>query len=163
MLTLLTWPNPWLLKSCKPWDFSNPSVSDYDEFEKSMIDTMINSHGIGLAANQVGYDFRVLVIHVQENDTIIVMYNPKIKQSSLEQWNLSESCLSFPKVVLEVPRSKHVTVEWYDKEENYHEQTFNDIDARCLLHEIDHLNGIVFKKYVSDLKFNIATKKASKL
>lgn len=161
-LVVRTWPDPVLLASCSPWDFDNPPVKDQDQFETDMIDTMLAERGIGLAANQVGYTFCVLAIHLQENDQVLIMYNPMIKHTSQERWLASEGCLSFPGVELDIARPKFVTAQWQDRDGNWNERLLSYIDAKCFLHELDHLRGQVFKEHVSDLRFQQALKKSKK-
>jgi peptide deformylase len=123
---------------------------------------MLEERGIGLAANQVGYQFRVLAMHIQENGQVIVMYNPMLKHASQEQWFAPEGCLSFPGVELEIARPKYATAQWQDRDGIWQERMFQGIDAKCFLHELDHLDGLTFKNHVSDLRFQTAAKKARK-
>lgn len=159
-LSVRVWPDPVLLAACEPWDFGNPPVSDINQFETDMIDTMLSEQGIGLAANQVGYNFRALAIHIQENGQAMIMYNPMIKHTSQEQWLAPEGCLSFPGIELEISRPKFVTAQWQDRDGEWNERMLSYIDAKCFLHELEHLNGRVFKDHVSDLKFQWAQKKS---
>jgi len=161
-LKVRTWPDPVLLAACRPWDFDQPPVTNIDQFEQSMIDTMLEERGIGLAANQVGYTFRVLAIHLQENGQVLIMYNPMIKHTSQEQWLAPEGCLSFPGVELEISRPKFVTAQWQDRDGEWNERMLSYIDAKCFLHELEHLNGGVFKDHVSDLRFQMAQKKSQR-
>lgn len=161
-LKIRTWPDPVLLAPCSLWDFKTPPVADLDRFEQGMIDTMLAERGIGLAANQVGYTFRVLAMHIQENSQMVIMYNPMVKHTSQEQWMAPEGCLSFPGVELEIARPKFVTAQWQDRDGTWHERLFSYIDAKCFLHELDHLDGRVFKDHVSDLKYQQASKKSKK-
>jgi peptide deformylase len=159
-LSVRVWPDPVLLTACEPWDFATPPVSDIDQFETDMIETMLAERGIGLAANQVGYTFRALAIHLQENGQAMVMYNPTIKHTSQEQWFAPEGCLSFPGIELEISRPKFVTAQWQDRDGEWNERMLSYVDAKCFLHELEHLNGRVFKDHVSDLKFQRAQKKS---
>ena len=99
---------------------------------------------------------------MNESSQQLVLVNPEIHQLSEELWEHTEGCLSFPRVELTIARSKYVFVHWTDVTGNLHSGIFSDIDAKCLLHEIDHLDGKVFKDYVSDLKFKTAVRKAKK-
>ena len=161
-LNVRTWPDPVLLSPCRPWDFDDIPVDDRDQFEKDMIDTMLEERGIGLAANQVGYTFRALAMHLQENGQVVVMYNPMVKHTSQEQWLAPEGCLSFPGVELEISRPKFVTAQWQDRDGEWNERMLSYIDAKCFLHELEHLNGGVFKDHVSDLRFQMAQKKSQR-
>jgi peptide deformylase len=101
-------------------------------------------------------------MHIQENSQIIVMYNPQLKHASQEQWMAPEGCLSFPGVELEIARPKYATAQWQDRDGTWQERMFQGIDAKCFLHELDHLNGLTFKNHVSDLRFQTAVKRARK-
>ena len=160
-LPLKYWPDESLKTKCQSWDFDNVS-QELATIETDMIETMLSEHGIGLAANQVGILYRVLVIEVQETKEIIVMYNPEITTSSEETWTAREGCLSFPKIDMIIGRSKSVTVTWQDKNRIQYTRQFNTIDAKCLSHEIDHLDGITFNEIVSQLKFSRAIMNSKK-
>lgn len=161
-LTVRTWPDPILLEPCSPWNFDQPPVQDIDRFEKDLVDTMLAERGLGLAANQAGFSLRVLVMHVQETDRVVIMYNPRLKHASQEQWLAPEGCLSFPGIELDIARPKYATAQWQDRSGAWQEYMFRDIDAKCFLHELDHLNGVTFKTHVSDLRFQTAARKAQK-
>lgn len=161
MLSLKYWPDPVLLKSCEPWDFNNPPVQT-DFLMADMIETMAKSGGIGLAANQVGVSYRVITMHIQETDEYIIMFNPEIVSISEHMYVAREGCLSFPRVMIDVERPKTVEATWMNRNQKLETRTFSDIDAKCFLHEIDHLNGVTFKDHISQLKFDRAVKRAKK-
>jgi peptide deformylase len=161
MLTLIRWPDPVLLKRCEEWNFDDPPVQA-DFLMADMIETMAKSGGIGLAANQVGVSYRVITMHIQETDEYIAMFNPEIVSISEHMYVAREGCLSFPRVMLDIERPKTVEATWVDRMGNNHNRTFSDIDAKCFLHEIDHLNGVTFKDHISQLKFDMAVKRAKK-
>jgi peptide deformylase len=113
-----------------------------------MLETMRDAPGVGLAANQVGVPLQVAVIELEEKVTELI--NPQIVRSSGEiiDW---EGCLSVPGFVAEVARSAKVTV----KARNRHGREFRvkgeELFARALQHEIDHLNGILYIDYLESL------------
>jgi peptide deformylase len=88
------------------------------------------------------------------------MFNPTVDKQADELWEATEGCLSFPRVELTIARSKYVYACWYDMIGKLHSTVFNNIDAKCILHEIDHLDGRVFKDYVSNLKYQTALRKS---
>lgn len=155
---VIKWPDLFLLQPTKLWDFNNPSLDSW-QLEQDLKDTLIEQKGLGLAANQIGIPFRVLAIHVQKDNHIRIMYNPEILYHDTNVESALEGCLSFPKLTLEIERPRSVTVRWMDHFQYIHSMDLTDIDARCILHEIDHLNGKVFKDYVSDLRFRRAWEK----
>jgi peptide deformylase len=126
---------------------------------------MNSQMALGLAANQIGISYRVMAMNVQNGvyaEQQLVLVNPEISKLSEEFWEHREGCLSFPRIDLAIARSKYVYARWRDIEGGEHSTVFSELDAKCFLHELDHLDGKVFKDYVSDLKFQMAVKKAKK-
>ncbi len=137
-----------------------------DQLEKDLIETMISSNGIGLAANQVGILKRVFAIKLQNHPEIkqpLAMFNPSVISQSKEEDLGEEGCLSFPDLYLYVNRPNTIEAEYFDKSGKKCIITLSDIDARCFLHELDHLNGVCFTDKVSKLKLDLALKKQRKL
>jgi peptide deformylase len=161
ILPVKIWPDPILLKPCLEWDFNNPPL-DSVVFERDLLDTLQSQNALGLAANQVGISYRVMLIHSQRDHEYIVMYNPSIISVSQDLWLHNEGCLSFPGIALSIARPSTITVSWFNSVGNKYTREFVEMDAKCILHELDHLNGIVFKQYVSPLKFALAQKKGRK-
>lgn len=163
ILPIKKWPDPVLLKTCQAWDFKNPPLGLQRFIEQDLIDTMLHEQALGLAANQVGITYRVIAMNVQAGKYAgqqIVMVNPTVDKVSDELWEATEGCLSFPRLELTIARPQHVYACWLDITGQLHSTVFSDIDAKCILHEIDHLNGRVFKDYVSDLKYQTALRKS---
>ena len=106
-----------------------------------MVETMHNEDGVGLAAPQVGILKRLVVIDIGEKP--IKMINPEILSEEGEQID-EEGCLSVPNVRGLVKRPKEITVKYYDKKGTVREMVAKDLLARCICHEVDHLNGILF-------------------
>jgi peptide deformylase len=151
-----------LLKPCQEWDFNNPPEELNRFLSRDLLETLAHHQAYGLAANQVGISYRVMAINISRSLGNTIMFNPELISSSEEQYKNLEGCLSFPKTFLEISRSKTVEVKWQDVNGVYHTETLHDMDAKCFLHELDHLNGRVYKDYVSDLKFGMAVKKGKK-
>jgi peptide deformylase len=117
------------------------------QIARQMLQTMYSSDGIGLAAPQVGIHKQLIVIDLEPDKPEhqpLVLINPVIKQVSKEVCAAQEGCLSIPGVYLDVTRP--VTLEISYKDENGTPKTLKatDLLARCILHEMDHLNGVVF-------------------
>ena len=93
------------------------------------------------------------------------MFNPRIVtvDDTVSPDEGEEGCLSFPNLWLKVKRPKNITVEYFDKTGKSCIIELTGIDARCFLHELDHLNGIVFTDYVSQMKLMLARKKQRKI
>ncbi|MBP9854431.1 MAG: peptide deformylase [Candidatus Omnitrophica bacterium] len=113
---------------------------------RAMIRTMQEQKGIGLAAPQVGINQRILVADI--GDGPIAVINPVVKRKSGSAV-LEEGCLSIPEVHINVTRPFSVTVEYMDIENNIIEQTFENLMARVILHEMDHIDGKLIVDYAT--------------
>jgi peptide deformylase len=132
---------------------------------QDMFATMYHAEGIGLAAPQIGLRKRVLVIDLRredENDEQIALVNPRITWKSDEVEKQSEGCLSIPGLEEVVERSAEVQVEALDPHGDPVTLQADDLLARALQHEIDHLDGILFLDRVSPLKRRMLMKKWKK-
>lgn len=113
---------------------------------KNMFDTMRNANGIGLAANQIGYDESIFVIDLTmvegyEKVKPIAAINPKIVLESDEKVFMEEGCLSLPNLRADVERAEKIKIKFIDTDENEVELEVDDLYARVILHEYDHLIG----------------------
>ena len=120
---------------------------------QEMAETMYDSRGIGLAANQVGVSERMIVMDTtwSERDgrkaqprNPIVMINPQVLSESGQDEVRSEGCLSLPEIEGNVWRPLRIRYRYQDLEGKLIEQDAEDLQARCILHEVDHLDGILF-------------------
>ena len=112
-----------------------------------MFDTMYDAGGVGLAAVQVGVLKQVIVIDTDEPGEKLVLINPEIIATEGEN-NSPEGCLSIPGKAGYVLRPDKVTVRAMDRDGNVYEKTGTGLLAKAFCHEIDHLNGIIFKEKV---------------
>jgi peptide deformylase len=141
-LELRLYPDPVLLRPSAP-----VAVFDAELAARvaEMFTVMYEEKGVGLAAPQVGWDARVLVLNpsgerADEAEALAVM-NPRV----LKKWGKSraeEGCLSFPDIFVEVDRPAGIRLGWQDAQGGLHEQDFTDFPARILQHEMDHLDGV---------------------
>ena len=115
---------------------------------EDMVETMYENEGIGLAAPQVGILKRVIVMDVEDGN-VYKMVNPIIIKKSGEQTD-QEGCLSVPERKGAVKRPMNVTVEYTDENGKETELEAEGILARCICHEVDHLNGILFTDRVEE-------------
>ena len=133
-----------------------------------LLETMYAAPGIGLAATQVAVSKQVMVLDVakREDETTsanpMVFANPKILWASEETSSREEGCLSIPEFFEEVERPARVRVGYLDRSGKRQEIEAEGILARCLQHEIDHLNGVLFIDHISRLKRARILKKFSK-
>ncbi len=131
-----------LHKKCRPVTEFNQKLWDLLD---DMADTMYKADGVGLAAPQVGTLRRLFIIDVGEG--LIEFINPEILQTSGEQ-DGSEGCLSFPGEYGMVKRPNYVKMRAQDRNGNFFEVEGEELFARAMCHENDHLDGIVFKDRV---------------
>lgn len=153
-----------LIMKSDPWNFSGELNSE--ELEKSMIDFMLNSNGIGLAANQIGLTKRVFVMgsnNIPGFPKPFALFNPKIISSSQEQTLDEEGCLSYPGLFLKIKRPDWIIAEYQNSKGDIVEARFEGYLAKCFQHELDHLEGICFVDKVSQLKLQLAMKKLKKV
>lgn len=127
-----------------------------------MIETMHDAPGVGLAAPQVGSPLRVAVIHVPDEE-VIVLINPQFVKRSGER-RLEEGCLSVPGYVAEVTRAQNVVIKALDRGGRpIRVRASDDLLAQALEHEIDHLNGVLYVDYLEspDQLIKLETREAS--
>ncbi|WP_445636838.1 peptide deformylase [Nostoc sp. DSM 114161] len=121
-----------------------------DELRKlvrEMLQTMYSKDGIGLAAPQVGIHKQLIVIDLEPDNAAnqpLVLINPIIKQVSRDISVAQEGCLSIPNVYLDVKRPEVVEIAYKDEYGRPQSLKANDLLGRCIQHEMDHLNGVVF-------------------
>jgi peptide deformylase len=125
----------------------------------NMFETMYAAEGIGLAAPQVGRHERITVIDVDDEQYVLI--NPEITSRSGKARD-DEGCLSIPEISGSVERATEVTVRALDREGNTIEIEATDLLARCIQHEVDHLDGKLFIDYLSVLKRRSAARKWEK-
>jgi peptide deformylase len=159
---LIKSPNPWLERKVKEFNFDN---LDAISVSSEMIELMDNAGGIGLSANQVGLDAQIFVMkpHLLENKEPFALINPELESVTVNYEEMPEGCLSHPDLFLKVKRPKGVIAKYLDINAKECKIELYDIDARCFLHEFDHLQGIEFTDRVSRLKLDMAKKKQRKL
>ena len=121
-----------------------------------MFETMHHAKGIGLAAPQVGRTERLAIVEV--DDERFVLINPEVVQREGRAKG-EEGCLSIPDIYADVERPKTVTVRAMDEDFQPYEIEATDLLARCIQHEIDHLDGKLFIDYLSVLKRTAALAK----
>ena len=128
-----------------------------------MAETMYDAPGIGLAAPQIGVTKRITVIDVsEEGNELIELINPVIKEAS-GKIDSEEGCLSIPDYRDTIKRNETVKVEALNRDGELFEIEADGILSRCLQHEIDHLDGVLFVDKLSRLKRELFKKKYKKL
>jgi peptide deformylase len=144
------------------------AVSDINEDLQRLIDEMVETMyaapGVGLAANQVGSPRRVFVANPSEDrdpSKLLVLINPELVEAEGESL-AEEGCLSIPDFREEVRRARRVLVRGLDRYERPVEIEGEDLLARVLQHELDHLNGILFVDRLSPARRDILLRKLKK-
>ena len=160
ILPILEYPDPRLRKKAKP-------VVTVDDDIKRLVDdmfeTMIDSHGIGLAASQVDVHQRVIVMDLMEDGSQPrVFINPEIEVLNDTTEPYDEGCLSVPGFYETVARPSNVMISALDSEGRPFKEKASGLLAICIQHEIDHLEGKLFVDYLSPLKRQIIRKKMKK-
>lgn len=131
---------------------------DVKELAQDMFETMENASGIGLAAPQIGKSLRMFVIDAAplEEEELMdfrkVFINPEILTESGEEWDFEEGCLSIPDIREVIYRKEQLTIKWFDENWEQHQETFDDMKARIIQHEYDHIEGKLFTDYLSPIK-----------
>ncbi len=160
-LEILTIGHPILTKKAERVDTIDPELI---ALARDMVETMHRAPGVGLAAPQVNVSRRLITIDlsVGENEQdLIVLVNPEIVRQEGE-WVSEEGCLSVPDVREKVSRPYHVVVRGLDIQGKEVEVEGEELLARVLCHEIDHLEGRLFIDRISPLKKALLRKKLKK-
>ena len=130
----------------------------------NMLECMYLNNGIGLAAPQVGILKRLIVVDCGTAEKKPLKFiNPEIVKISQDMAEYEEGCLSLPQQFAKVVRPETVTIKYTSTDGKKNEKEFKGIEATCIQHEIDHLNGKLFVDHVSKLKKSIIIKKLIKL
>ena len=162
-----TWPDKILKKKMQEVDFFDDKLKELVDI---MFEKMYELEGVGLAANQIGIPYQILVLDTNtkkydgqegEEGVKMALINPKIieKEGQVES---TEGCLSFPGVQITIPRAEKVKVIAQDLEGKQIEIETDGFLAIVLQHEIDHLNGIPFINYLSPVKRKLVLEKYMK-
>ena len=145
----LVQPNHVVLNSKADVDPFDTDI-DWSVREPEMIQLMHDRFGLGLAAPQIGDNYRMFVMtHSTMGD--IGIYNPEILATSEEKTAQEEGCLSFPLLFFMVTRPATCMVRFQDKNKESHEMELSGTDAQCFQHEFDHLQGKLYLEYASDM------------
>jgi peptide deformylase len=162
LMEIVKWPNPILDNPGEP-------VTEFGDGLKKLVsdmfETMYSAPGVGLAAVQVGVSKRLFVMDCsggKDPDQRVVMINPEVLRIEGNQ-NGEEGCLSFPGIFTPVERGLRAVVRAHDFNGNEFELDGMELTARCMLHETDHCDGIVFLDKMSPLKRELVKRKIRKL
>ena len=136
-----------------PAEILNAKTKEVEVIDESIIqllddlyDTMVEHDGVGIAAPQVYVGLRIAIVELGED--ILEMINPIVIATRGEAEDV-EGCLSFPDLFGLVKRPTYVKIEASDREGRIYELEAEDFEARCILHEIDHLDGVLFDSKIT--------------
>ncbi|MDX6712605.1 MAG: peptide deformylase [Blastocatellia bacterium] len=162
LLKIVHYPDPVLLQVGRP-------VSVFDEKLKKLVDdmfdTLYEARGVGLAAPQVGVSQRLFVMDCsvgKDPEQKMVLINPEVLRVEGNQ-NGEEGCLSFPGIYFPVDRSLRAVVRAQNINGEEFEVDRMELTARCMLHETDHCDGIVFIDHTTALKREMVKRKIRKM
>lgn len=141
------------------FDFANPPAEP-NEFASRLVESAIKHKTLGLSAIQVGFNYRVFVMG--SGDNYVAYFNPKIISTEGEK-HMPENCVSFPLLTLAITRPEKIKVEYQDFTGAVHVKDFHGLTARVFLHELDHLNGIVYTTRCKPLALKSGMKKVEKM
>jgi peptide deformylase len=149
----------------------SPDYPDLKQLIDNMFDTMERSRGVGLAAPQIGKAIRLFIIDStkmydedeSEKGFCEVFINAKIIDEVGKEWRFEEGCLSIPTIREDVSRMSDITIQYYDRDFKFHEKSFNDLTARVIQHEYDHIEGKLFIDYLPPLKKTLLKGKLEKI
>lgn len=148
MIPIVYHPDDRLITPAEPVERIDQTLA---ELTGEMVETMQHARGIGLAGPQIGRSQRFFVVQVPD-DRPRVFINPRISAISPDYGKYEEGCLSIPGVYADVSRPLAITVEAWDERENHFSLDAEGLLARVILHEFDHLEGILFIDHLSARK-----------
>jgi peptide deformylase len=173
ILPIVAYGDPVLKKVAEEIDEQYEGLSKLIE---DMFETMYASHGVGLAAPQIGRSIRLFIVDGApfaepdedgKEDPLAagiesfkkVFINPIIEEEEGKEWGFSEGCLSIPKIREEVFRKPKVRITYFDQNWDFHDEVYEGYAARIIQHEYDHIEGILFTDHLSPLKKRLLQKR----
>jgi peptide deformylase len=146
-------------------DDIDQGYKDLNVLIDNMFETMYAAQGVGLAAPQIGESIRLFIVDaspfgedeedpeaIKVKDFKEVFINARIVERGGEDWPFAEGCLSIPNIREEVMREEQIKIQYYDRDWNFKEKTFDGYAARIIQHEYDHIDGILFIDHLKPLK-----------
>lgn len=168
ILPIYLYGQPVLRKKCKDIDSDYPELNALIE---NMFDTMYEAEGVGLAAPQIGLDIRLFVIDLaplaEDNPKYLgfkkVFINPKIIERTGNVVKFEEGCLSLPGINEVVEREETIRIQYFDEKFVEHNDVYDSFFARCIQHEYDHIEGILFIDKISAIRKQLLKNKLNNL
>tara|TARA_B100000989_G_scaffold229945_1_gene176807 strand:+ start:378 stop:947 length:570 start_codon:yes stop_codon:yes gene_type:complete len=173
ILPILAYGHPLLRKQCQ---LVEQNSDDLQNLISNMWETMYNAEGVGLAAPQVGVNKKIFVIDAkplfskdrefsdfEKQNSKKVFINPELSQVNDEYCFFNEGCLSIPDIRAEIKRPSMIKVKFLDENFKHNSMIFDSLLARVILHENDHINGVLFTDKISSFKRKIFQKKLCRI
>lgn len=168
ILPIYLYGQPVLRKETKEISKDYPNLGELIE---NMFETMYNAEGIGLAAPQVGLDIRMFIVDLEplaEDDPKYagfkkVFINPQIVESKGELVKMSEGCLSLPGLSETVERESTIRIQYFDENFVQYDEEYSDFFARCIQHEYDHIEGVLFIDHISPIRKQLVKSKLNNM
>lgn len=157
---ILLYPHPVLKQVCEPLD---PRSETGAAVARDLVETLDSGPGVGLAAPQIGYALRVIVVEAARNPKRrgqgrFLLFNPRIVEANGQQ-TLREGCLSIPEYTGNVRRAWEVHVEGQDERGETVRVVAEDYEAVVFQHEMDHLDGILFLDRITNVRTDLFRRK----
>ena len=151
--------DPLLTTKLEPFDFSKHTKEEVEQISLNLVATMQHYGGIGLSANQVRLPYKVFVMR---GSPPFVCFNPVLVELSTETVKLEEGCLSFPGLIADINRPKHIKVRFQTPSGAFVTRTFTGMTARVIQHEMEHLDGEFFFDGIGRMRMEKALTEAEK-
>lgn len=151
--------SPLLKQKVDPFSFTSPPT-DPAQLARDLYETLMSTSYIGLSAQQVGLPYRAFALRTVPG---IVCFNPRVVDVSTEEIMLDEMCSSFPHLIVPVKRPKRIKVRYNEPSGEVKTATFDGMTARYFLHELDHLDGILYTEKANKMHVERAMRKRKQI
>ncbi len=173
ILPITAYGDPVLRKVAEDIEADYPNLQ---ELIDNMFETMYNASGVGLAAPQIGLSIRIFLVDSKqilkdkdyeefkgEEGICQEFINARVVEKTGEKWTYNEGCLSIPNISEDVDREQTVTIRYVDRNFVEKEETYSGFTARVILHEYDHIQGVLFTDYIGALRKRMLQRKLDKI
>ena len=168
VLPIVAYGDPVLRKKAVVIDKDYPHL---DKLIEDMFETMEKSKGVGLAAPQINKSIRLFIIDSRkmydeeeaEKGVREIFINAEMIKETGDEWKYEEGCLSIPNIREDVFRKAKIRIKYYDREFKKHEKEFDDMNARVIQHEYDHIEGKLFIDHIKPLKRSLLKGRLEKI
>lgn len=155
ILKYVTPDSPILKNEMELFNFAAPPV-DPIELATNLYETLMSTKYLGLSAPQVGLPYRVFALRTSPG---IVCFNPRVVDRSEEEITLDEMNVTFHHLVVPIKRPKRIKVRYFEPNGNVKTETFDGMTSRYFLHQLDHLDGIVYTQRANKIHLERAMRK----